>query len=74
MLGASVYFSYMYNNARKCDMFNEILHTYGVRERLGPQIGEAVFANKVKQCCEVCKKPVYRTHSHKTSGVTCSNH
>src|SRR6218665_3285507 len=32
------------------------------------------YANKVKQCCEVCKKSVCRKHSHKTSGVTCSNH
>src|SRR6218665_982786 len=31
------------------------------------------YANKVKQCCEVCKKPICRKHSHKTSGVTCNN-
>src|SRR6218665_1282907 len=29
---------------------------------------------KVKQCCEVFKKPVCRKHSHKTLGVTCNNH
>ena len=32
------------------------------------------YANKVKQCCEVCIKPACRKHSHKTSGLTCSNH
>ena len=28
----------------------------------------------LKQCCEVCKKPVCRKHSHKTSEVTCNNY
>jgi len=30
-------------------------------------------ANKVKQCCEQCKKPVYMKHPHKASGITCNN-
>ena len=34
--------SYRHNNAQKCDIFNETLHTRGVREGLGPQKGEGV--------------------------------
>src|SRR6218665_3120557 len=39
VLGASVYCSYRYNNARKCGIFNETLHspTCWVREELGLQ-------------------------------------
>jgi len=53
--------------ARKCDICNEILHTIGVREGLQKA---KEYANKVKQCCEVCKKPVCRKHSHIASGIT----
>lgn len=30
-------------------------------------------ANKVKQCCEKCRKPVCNTYSYKRSGVVCNN-
>src|SRR6218665_815475 len=63
----------MYNNPRMCDISNEILRIRGVREGLGLQRAKE-HANNVKQCCKVCKKPVCKKHTHKTSGVTCCNH
>src|SRR6218665_3616712 len=39
--------------------------TCGVWERLGLYKNAKECANKVRQCCEMFKKPVCRKHSHK---------
>ena len=65
MFGVSVYCNYRYNNALKCDISDEIMRIHA-EEGLGLQRAKE-YANKVKQCCEVCKKPVCSKLSHKTS-------
>jgi len=50
--------AYRYNNARKCDISNEILRKHAVSGKGKAYKNAKRYANKVKQCCEVCKKPV----------------